>query len=70
VIGTLSVAGGTGLRWAVLVLAALLVAAGAAVVLRTAARGPGVRGPMERAWTALPVVLLIALVALAVRTVA
>ena len=69
-IGTLSLAGGTGARWAVLALAAIVLVAGATLVLRSAARGPGVRGAMERAWTALPLVLLVALVALAARTIA
>ena len=69
-IGTLSLAGGTGARWAVLVLAAIVLVAGAALVLRSAARGPGVRGAMERVWTALPLALLVALVALAAWTIA
>ena len=69
-IGSLSLAGGADARWAVLVAAAIVVVAGAALVVRSAARGPGVRGAMERAWTALPLVLLVALVALAARTIA
>jgi hypothetical protein len=62
--GALSIGDGAGARWAILVLAALAIAVGAVSLLRRSAAGPGARTPLERTWTALPLVLLAALIVL------
>jgi hypothetical protein len=65
----LSIGDGAGARWAVLVLAVLAIAVGAAALLRRSGAGPGARTALERLWTALPLVLLAALIALSALTI-
>jgi hypothetical protein len=67
VVTALSIGDSLGARWAVLACAALALLVGVIALLRLSGRGPGTRGALERLWTALPLVLLVALVALSVR---